>query len=68
VTLQERAKKIVSEVVKTAEGIEAPPTSDFFDYMFAELPEDLKRQRDTMRTSSLGLYPEQAGLRSASRV
>ncbi len=64
VALQEKAEKIVSEVVKTAEQIEAPSTTEFFDHMFAELPEDLKRQRDTMRTSSLGLYPEQAGLRS----
>lgn len=62
-TLQERAKKIVAEVVKTAEGIEKPSTDDFFDHMFAELPRELLLQRDTMQTHSLGQDPEQAGLR-----
>ncbi len=67
--LGERAKKIVSEVVKTAEGIGEPSTNDIFDYTFAELCDDLKTQRDTMRTSSLGQHPEQAGLRGqAERV
>ena len=69
-TLQDRAKTIVGEVVKAAEGAEAPPLTDIFDSMYAELPESLKRQRDTMRTSSLGQRPEQAGLREqpAERV
>jgi len=62
--LEARAKRIVKEVVAAAEGIEKPSPSDFFDYMYAELPEDLKRQRDTMRTSSLGLDPSQVGLRA----
>ncbi|QKK08266.1 MAG: pyruvate dehydrogenase (acetyl-transferring) E1 component subunit alpha [Planctomycetota bacterium] len=60
--LEERAKRIVDEVAKTALEIEAPSTSDFFNHMFAELPADLARQRDTMRTSSLGLDPDQVGL------
>lgn len=64
VALQEKTERIVSEVVKTAEQIGAPSAAEFFEHMFAELPRDLMRQRDTMRTSSLGLYPEQAGLRS----
>lgn len=61
--LEERAKAIVQEVVKTAEGIEKPATDDIFDYTFAgELPAELQRQRATMRTSSLGQRPEQVGL------
>lgn len=62
--LEERAKRIVDEVVKTALEIEAPEPADFFDHMYAQLPPDLVRQRETMRTSSLGIDPDQAGLRS----
>ncbi len=63
-SLGERADRIVSEIVKAAEGIEPPSTADFFNHMFAELPEELRVQRDTMRTSSLGQRPEQVGLRA----
>lgn len=62
--LKERAVRIVDEVAKTALEIEKPVTADFFNDMFAELPTDLLRQRDTMRTTSIGIDPEQAGLRS----
>jgi len=61
--LEERGKVIVAEVVKTAETIVAPATDDIFNYTFAEpLPAELVKQRETMRTSSLGQNPEQAGL------
>jgi pyruvate dehydrogenase E1 component alpha subunit len=60
--LGERAIRIVDEVAKTALEIESPVTADFFNDMYAELPTDLIRQRDTMRTSSLGLDPDQVGL------
>ncbi len=53
------AEKKIAQVVKNAEGIDAPPASDFFDSMFTELPKQLKIQRDTMRTSSLGQNPSQ---------
>ena len=62
--LAERTGRIVEEVVKTAIEIEDPAPADFFDHMFAELPPDLARQRDALRTGSLGLDPSQAGLRS----
>ena len=39
-----------------------PDVDDIFDYTFEELPESLRVQRDTMRTTSLGQDPEQAGL------
>ncbi len=61
--LDERAKAIVAEVVKTAEGIEKPSVEDIFDYTYAgQLPKELETQKRTMRTSSLGQDPEQAGL------
>ncbi|MCA9284562.1 MAG: pyruvate dehydrogenase (acetyl-transferring) E1 component subunit alpha, partial [Phycisphaerales bacterium] len=50
----ERAQKEVAAAVKRAEEIAAPDKADFFNAMYAELPPDLVRQRDTMRTSSLG--------------
>ncbi|MEM7755983.1 MAG: thiamine pyrophosphate-dependent enzyme, partial [Planctomycetota bacterium] len=66
VALQERAETIVTEVVKTAEGIEDPSPAEFFDHMYAELPPELVKQRDTMRTSSLGQDPSQVGLRAGA--
>lgn len=62
--LGERGERIVGEIVRAAEGIEDPAAGDFFNFMFAELPRDLVEQRDTMRTSSLGLRPDQVGLRT----
>ena len=62
---QSRAEAIVAEVVKTAEGIEKPTTDDIFDYTFATLPAELERQKRTLRTSSLGQDPAQAGLSAA---
>ncbi|MBL1217304.1 MAG: pyruvate dehydrogenase (acetyl-transferring) E1 component subunit alpha [Planctomycetes bacterium] len=53
--LEAQAAEHVREVVKTAEGIEAPKTADIFDYTFAELPQDLIEQRERMRTTSIGL-------------
>ena len=61
---EERAKAIVQEVVRAAEGIEKPTTDDIFNFTFAELPAELIRQRETLRTSSIGQNPEQAGLRA----
>jgi len=60
--LQAKAKKMVSEIVKKAEGIEAPAVTDVFDYTFAVLNDELIQQRETMRTSSLGQSPEQETL------
>ncbi len=63
-SLDERAATITNEIVAAADGIDAPHTNECFDYMFAEIPDDLRRQRDTMRTSSLGQNPEQVGLKA----
>jgi len=61
--LEQRAKKTVNEVARRAEGIEKPSSNDMFDSTFAELPAELRRQRDTMRTNSLGQDPQQETLR-----
>ena len=62
--LEEKAATIVEEVVKVATSIEPPTTDDFFNHMYATISEQLQRQRDTLRTSSLGQDPSQAGLRA----
>ncbi|MFT5423761.1 MAG: pyruvate dehydrogenase E1 component alpha subunit [Phycisphaerales bacterium] len=62
--LEARAKKIVGEVVKAAEGIEDPHPDEIFNSMFAEMPPELVKQQRTMRTSSIGKNPEQATLKS----
>ena len=49
----------MAQITARAEGIEAPSKDEFFDHMFAELPENLRAQRDTMRTSSLGQNPSE---------
>jgi pyruvate dehydrogenase E1 component alpha subunit len=54
-----KAKAQVSAVVKNAEEIAAPTTDDMFNYTFAELPEEMRLQRDTMRTSSIGQDPSE---------
>lgn len=41
--LENRARKIVHEIVAAAEGIEAPSVTDIFNHMFAEMDEDLRR-------------------------
>jgi pyruvate dehydrogenase E1 component alpha subunit len=52
--LQERAKEFAAKVAKDAETIEKPHIHEAFDHMYAELPAELQRQRDTLRTTSLG--------------
>jgi pyruvate dehydrogenase E1 component alpha subunit len=60
--LETRAQRIVKEVVDAAINVSSPDKSEFFNDMYATLPEDLKLQRDTMRTSSIGRNPSQIGL------
>jgi pyruvate dehydrogenase E1 component alpha subunit len=59
---EERAKAIVNQVVKDSETIPAPSTDEMFNYLYAEIPEELRKQRDTLRTHSLGMDPSQVGL------
>ncbi len=60
--VEERAKVIVNEVVKVSEGIEKPAVTEMFDFLYADLPAELRKQRDTLRTHSLGQNPTQANL------
>ncbi len=60
--MQARNKQRVSEIVKNAEGIEAPTTNDIFDHTFADIPTQLRTQRETMTTNSLGQKPQQETL------
>ena len=57
--LDERAKAEISAVVKRAEEITPPVTTDMFDSMYETLPPEIARQRETMRTSSIGMNPSQ---------
>ncbi len=59
--LKERAERDIAAAVERAETIAAPSASDFFDHMYASLPEQLRVQRDTMHTHSLGQDPSQLG-------
>ena len=58
----ERAKRIVHEVVHAALEIERPDSASIFDHTFAEIPDELSRQKATRRTDSIGQQPEQIGL------
>ena len=61
--LDTRAETIVKEVIQSAISVPEPDKADFFNYMFKEIPDDLKKQRDTMRTTSIGRNPSQIGLK-----
>jgi pyruvate dehydrogenase E1 component alpha subunit len=62
------AEKTISGVVKNAEEIDAPSATDFFDSMYTELPKQLQKQRQTMRTSSLGQDPSQVDIATQEEV
>lgn len=47
-TLAEEVETIINEYLETP----APKPTDMFDYLYAELPESLKAQRDTLETYS----------------
>lgn len=64
--VEARAKKFVEGIVRASEGIAPPAVTEMFDYMYATLPPELVRQRETMRTHSLGQDPSQTGLGSGS--
>lgn len=66
--LQKTVKNKVDAVVKTAEGIAKPSTDDIFDYTFETLNAELEKQKRTMRTSSLGQDPSQAGLAAEAEM
>jgi hypothetical protein len=38
---------------------------DIFDYVYEELPVELQKQKQTLRTDSIGQDPDQIGLKSS---
>jgi pyruvate dehydrogenase E1 component alpha subunit len=65
---EQRARTIVQEVTKIALETAPPSITDIFNYVFAHLPEELQKQRDTLRTDSIGQDPEQIGLKRATQT
>jgi pyruvate dehydrogenase E1 component alpha subunit len=62
-----RAREEVAACVKRAEEIAAPSSPDMFDSLYKELPEEVRLQRKTMRTASLGQDPAQLSGTPTSR-
>jgi hypothetical protein len=58
----------VQEVMKIALETPASDPSVMFDNVFENIPENLRKQRDTMRTDSIGQDPEQIGLKRAQQA
>ena len=56
--LLEEAEAFVAEVVKKAEDIEPLPPTAMFEHMFKTMTPNLSTQARTMRTTSMGRYPE----------
>lgn len=56
---QEKAKATVAAAVKRAEDIAAPTSNDMFDSLYATLPDEIRLQRQTLRTAALGQDPAQ---------
>ena len=58
----ERAEAWTKKIVDVVLNYPAPHRNEMFDFVYAELPEELRRQRDTWSTHSLGQFPQQSGL------
>lgn len=59
---EEKARTTVHEVVQRAMSMPEPSPDDLFDHTFAELPPELRKQKQSLRTSSLGQDPTQERL------
>jgi pyruvate dehydrogenase E1 component alpha subunit len=59
-----KAKVIVQEVMKTSLELGKGPVDDIFDYTFAELPDQIQKQKETLKTHSIGQDPDQVGLKT----
>lgn len=60
---EEKAEAIVRVVQDEVLNIQNQPRESMFDSMYADLPPELMRQRETWATHSLGQNPAQVGLR-----
>jgi pyruvate dehydrogenase E1 component alpha subunit len=61
----EKAEVWTKQIVDIVLNYPAPHRNEMFEHVYAELPEELKRQRDTWATHSLGQFPEQSGLNTS---
>src|SRR5436190_6962409 len=59
------AKSRIQDVTQASINFPKPKVEDIFDYVYAELPAELAKQKQTMRTDSIGQDPEQIGLKSS---
>ncbi|MBL0871363.1 MAG: pyruvate dehydrogenase (acetyl-transferring) E1 component subunit alpha [Phycisphaerales bacterium] len=64
---EERAEAMIKKIADDALNFAPPTTDEMFNYLYAEIPEELRRQRDTLRTNSLSMNPEQARLSESRR-
>jgi pyruvate dehydrogenase E1 component alpha subunit len=62
--IEAKAKVIVQEVMKTSLELGKGPIDDIFDYTFADLPAEIEKQKQTLKTHSIGRDPEQIGLKA----
>jgi pyruvate dehydrogenase E1 component subunit alpha len=62
------AKSRVQDVTQASINFPKPKVEDIFDYVYAELPAELAKQKQTLRTDSIGQDPEQIGLKSSSET
>ncbi len=62
--IEAKAKVIVQEVMKTSLELGKGPVDDIFDYTFADLPAEIEKQKQTLKTHSIGQDPEQIGLKA----
>lgn len=58
-----KAKAVVADVVRLAGEIPRPDVADIFNYTYADLPPQVRLQRETLRTDSIGQDPSQIGLK-----
>jgi pyruvate dehydrogenase E1 component alpha subunit len=59
------AKARIQDVIQASINFPKPNVDDIFDYVYEALPAELARQKQTLRTDSIGQDPEQIGLKSS---
>jgi pyruvate dehydrogenase E1 component alpha subunit len=65
---EQRAKAMVQDVVQAAVRTDKPTIESMFDHTFEELPQEILKQKETLRTDSIGQDPSQIGLKAIREV
>jgi pyruvate dehydrogenase E1 component alpha subunit len=65
---EQRAKAMVQDVVQAAVRTDKPTIESMFDHTFEELPQEILKQKETLRTDSIGQDPTQIGLKTTREV